>query len=236
MPQDTYKSSSGGRSNVEYSYDPVKGVWVPKSSTNAASSNTPESSAPPSASSQTTGSSSKATNSKSAKKNTNSKVDSKTAAEKEFIEVEFNTLQGELSVTSTEKSIRIKVGDTIKLEGVGKYLSGLYFVSAIKRTLNKDSGYGHTLSLIKTGFGGSLKKAQPENRKEEVPKETPELKVGDKVRIVGDAIYSNAHDGVKVPGWVKKETLTIDAVSADGTRVRLMPIWSWTYIKYIQKV
>ena len=56
------------------------------------------------------------------------------------------------------------------------------------------------------------------------------------MKIVGDAVYSNAHDGVKVPEWVKKKTLTVDGISKDGTRVRLMPIWSWTYIKYVQKV
>ena len=61
--------------------------------------------------------------------------------------------------------------------------------------------------------------------------------VGDKVKIVGDdAVYSNASDGVKVPDWVKEQILTIDALSSDGTRARLNPIWSWTYTKFLQKV
>ena len=167
-------------------------------------------------------------------------VDSQTSAEKEYIEVEFNTLVGDLDVTSTEKSIRIKVNDTIKLEGVGNYLSGLYYVSSVRRTITKDGGYSHVFGLIKNGFGSSVKKAPEapaeEPRKEEVPKTSPEIKVGDPVKIVGDgAVYSNAHDGVKVPAWVKKKTHTVDAVSSDGTRVRLKEIWSWTYLKFIQK-
>lgn len=225
MPSDTYKPSAGGSraSNVQLVYDPATQSWVPTSPTNE--------------NGQTSNPTTK-TNQEVAEPSTTSKVDSKTAAQKEYIEVEFNTLTGDLTLTSTEKSIRIKVNDTIKVEGLGKYLSGLYFVTSIKRTLNKDSGYTHTLSLLKNGFGSSLKKAQKvvETRKAEVPKPSPEIKVGDSVKIVGDAVYSNAHDGVKVPEWVKKKTLTVDGISKDGTRVRLMPIWSWTYIKYVQKV
>lgn len=220
----TTDSGNSRDSRVALVYDPVTGTWVPASATNEDGKATD---------------SSPQTSDSVVDPNPVSKVDSKSAADKEYIETEFNTLTGELVLTSTEKSIRIKVNDTIKIEGLGKYLSGLYFVSSIRRTLSKDSGYTHSLSLFKNGFGNSLKKSQEEveTRKEEVPKTSPEIKVGDSVRIVGaDAVYSNAHDGVKVPEWVKKKTLTVDAVSKDGTRVRLMPIWSWTYIKYIQKV
>lgn len=167
-------------------------------------------------------------------------VDSKKKADKEYIEAEFNVLTGELKITPTEKSIRIKVNDTVKVEGLGQYLSGLYFVSAISRTLNKDSGYSHSLTLIKNGFGSSVKKAQSSEdtpRKEEVSNKSSEFKVGDSVKIVGDsAVYSNAHDGVKVPAWVKKKTHTIRQVNKDGTRVLLREINSWTYTKFIQKV
>ena len=227
MPQDTYKPSSGGRDSVELVYDPVTRKWVPKSSSdvkNGSGSQSPNTST-------TTKTSTAVVESKSS--------DSKKKADKEYIEIEFNTLVGELSITSTEKSIRIRVNDTLKIDGLGKYLSGLYFVSSVRRTLDKDNGYTHTFTVIKTGFGNSLKKVQTVEppRKPEVPKETGALKAGDKVKIVGaNAIYSNAHDGVKVPAWVKQKTLTVDAVSSDGTRVRLNPIWSWTYIKYVQKV
>lgn len=222
MPSDTYNADSNGRSSsVSLEYNSETGTWVPASPTSTGGDSQSDSS-----------------NESVSGPSETSKVDSKTAAEKEFIEVEFNTLTGDLSLTSTEKSIRLKVNDTIKLEGLGKYLSGLYFVTSVRRTLNKDSGYTHSLSLVKNGFGNSLKKAQEpvETRKTEVLKTSPEIKVGDSVKIVGNAYYTNASAGVKVPEWVKKKTLTVDDISKDGTRVLLMPIFSWVYIKDVQKV
>ena len=235
MASDTYKSHNSGRSSTEYTYDSVKGQWVPSTSINTDS---PSGSGGGSLS-ESPGSS-RPTTSTVATPSVTSKVDSKAEADRQFIEIEINTLTGDLELTSTEKSIRVKVGDTIKLMGLGKYLSGLYFVSAIKRSLTKDGGYSHTFSVLKNGFGDSLKKAQTtgsSTRVEEVSKPTPTYSKGDKIKIVAaDAVYSNAHDGVKVPEWVKTMTLTVESVSRDGTRVLLNPINSWTYVKYIQKV
>lgn len=166
----------------------------------------------------------------------------KSSADKEYREIEYNTLTGELSVIPCSDTIKIRVGNTVKVKGIGKYLSGLYFVTNIKRTISGD-GYSQTLTLIKTGFGDSLKQAQsdtPETvkpRESEVEKNSSPFNVGDKVKIVGDsATYANASDGVKVPDWVKQQVLTVDSVSKDGTRVRLQPIFSWTYAKFVQKV
>ena len=199
---------------VEYVYDPKTDKWVPKT--------TPEPATP---------------NDNSTGKDTKTQVDSKTKAEKEFIETEFNTLTGDVSVSPSTKSIRLRVNDTVEIQGIGSYLSGTYFVSSIKRTINKDSGYSQSLSVLKNGFGGSLKKSGTETRVQEVEKSAPALKVGDTVRIVGDnAVYSNAHDGVKVPAWVKKKDLTVRQISSDGNRALLMPIFSWTYVRFIQKV
>lgn len=225
-----YMSDGSGRSsNANLTYDPKTRTWIPStpSDSDGTSTTQKKSSTPPKNSSSSNGSSKK------------SNVDTQKKADKEYIEAEFNVLTGELIVTPTEKSIRIKINDTVRIEGLGKYLSGLYFVSAVRRTLTASDGYTHTLSLRKNGFGDSVKSAssEPQTRKEEVSKKASDLKIGDSVKIVGDdAVYSNAHDGVKVPKWVKKKTLTVDAISSDGTRVRLMPIFSWTYIKYVQKV
>lgn len=237
MASDTYKATGSNRgSSASLVYDPTTGTWVASSPANSSSQATDNSSKNSNVSTTKT---TTTTTTRVVNSNPTSKVDSKKAADKEYIEVEFNTLTGDLTLTSTEKSIRIKVNDTVKIEGLGKNLSGLYFVSSIRRTLSKDSGYTHTLSLIKNGFGNSLKKSQTvtDTRKQQVSKTSSKLKVGDSVKIVGaNAVYSNAHDGVKVPAWVKKKTLKVDAISKDGTRVRLMPIWSWTYVKYVQKV
>ena len=220
-------SEGGRKTKANLVYDAKTGLWVPATPSNSSESNTPT---PPKTPAKSD------TSSAGTAKN----VDSKKKADKEYIEAEFNVLTGELRITPTEKSIRIKVNDTVRIEGLGKYLSGLYFVSAISRTLNKDSGYSHSLTLIKNGFGSSVKKAQSSedtSRKEEVSKKSSGFKEGDSVKIVGDnAVYSNAHDGVKVPAWVKKKTHTIRQVSKDGTRVLMREINSWTYTKFIQKV
>ena len=174
---------------------------------------------------------------------TPTQVDSKTQAEKEYIEIELNTLVGEVNVVPSKKSIKLKVNNTVTISGVGSYLSGDYFISAIKRSISRDSGYSQSMTVIKNGFGDKLKQPKVEsssttpetNRQDPVEKSAPAFKVGDTVKIVGDAIYSNAHEGVKVPEWVKKQTLTIKQISSDGARALLMPITSWTYIKFLQK-
>ena len=223
-------------SKTNLTYDPETKTWVPSTSTDSSESVENDSKKEDSGTSPPKNQS------------TSSNTTTQKEADKEYIEAEFNVLTGELNVIPTTKSIRVKVNDTVKIVGLGKYLSGLYFVSAVRRTLTSDGGYSHSFSLIKNGFGDSVKSpstststatssTETETRKEEVTVQSSELKVGDSVKIVGDdAIYSNAHDGVKVPAWVKKKTLTVDAISNDGTRVLLMPIFSWTYIKFVQKV
>lgn len=176
---------------------------------------------------------------------------SKTAAEKEYIDIEFNTLTGDIELIPTKNNLKIKVNNTVNLKGVGKYLSGLYFVSEIKHRIDKDGGYSMTMTLFKNGFGESLKSSavldsgatSPANDGRADVVDTTEnvvtskIKVGDKVKIVGDnATYANAYDGVKVPNWVKQQVLTVDAISSDGNRARVNPIWSWTYVKYLKLV
>lgn len=221
----TYINDGGGGGKPGYKYDPATGTWVPVTTTPTGSGNS---------------STKKPTSSDSETESTASNVDTQKDADKEYIEAELNVLEGELKLTPSVKSIKLKVGDTVRLEGFGKYLSGLYFIYAISRTLNKDSGYSHTFTVLKNGFGDTIKSSstsEEETRKEEVAIITPEFTVGDTVKIVGDdAIYSGAHEGVKVPEWVKKKTLTIKRFNSDKTKVHLSPIDSWTYLKYIQKV
>ena len=90
---------------------------------------------------------------------TSTTTNTKSEAEKKYIEQEFNVLTGDISVTPTKKSIHIKVNDTVQIEGLGKYLTGLYFVQSVRRTLTKEGGYSHSLTLRKNGFGSSVKKS-----------------------------------------------------------------------------
>ena len=84
-------------------------------------------------------------------------TDAQTKAKK----FEFKNLQGELELTPTMKNFNIVRGSTIHLSGVGKYLSGFYFVTA--RTVSVSSGGAFTIKLkvVKTKFGDSLKGEKP---------------------------------------------------------------------------
>ena len=84
-------------------------------------------------------------------------TDAQTKAKK----FEFKNLQGELELTPTMKNFNIVRGSTIHLTGVGKYLSGFYFVTA--RTISVSNGGALTIKLkvVKTKFGDSLKGEKP---------------------------------------------------------------------------
>ena len=53
-----------------------------------------------------------------------SKNDSSGQVEKKYNYIEVNTLSGTLNFIVNEDTIKLKAGDTVKLNGVGKYLSG----------------------------------------------------------------------------------------------------------------
>lgn len=132
----------------EYTYDEVTRKWEKQSIT-----------APSQSSSK--GTIEQAKNSKSASSSSSSKETSQTntqdTADKEYREIEYNTLEGELTITLSDLTHLVHVGDTVQLDGLGSNLSGLYFVSKIRRTLSGSSGYDVVLTVIKTGFGDGIK-------------------------------------------------------------------------------
>ena len=69
---------------------------------------------------------------------------------------EIISLEGELVLRMNTKTVRIRIGDTVKLEGLGPYLSGLYYVTTVSKTLD-GSGYNQTLSVMKMNTGKTLK-------------------------------------------------------------------------------
>ena len=235
MPNDTYVAGQNNTRAVEYRYNSKTGVWEPVSY---------------SGSDNNTSLSTSTQNGGTVTVDTSSKVNSKAEADSEYIEIEFNTLEGELVLIASKKTIALKVGQTIKIEGIGKYLSGLYYISAIKRTIDNSQGYSHTLTVIKTGFGSTLKSvvvntnttssSAAQRPAEVTPSPSTSFKVGDKVMFLTVAAkkywYSNASEGVWVPEWVTQKVHTVDGVSSDGERVRLKEIWSWTYAKFLKKV
>ena len=122
-----------------YTYDPKTGKWT-KSTTRSNDNKENK----------------KSGNEDNLTSNSSDKNDSTGDVEKKYNTIEINTLNGTLSFIVTEETIKLKAGDTVKLNGLGKYLSGNYYVKDITRQISS-SGYSHSATLIKTDFGKSLK-------------------------------------------------------------------------------
>ena len=127
-----------------YTYNPKTGKWT-KSTTNSDDS-----------SKSNNNNKNKSGNEDNLTSNSSDKNDSTGDVEKKYNTIEINTLSGSLSFIVTEETIKLKAGDTVKLNGLGKYLSGNYYVKDITRQISS-SGYSHSATLIKTDFGKFLK-------------------------------------------------------------------------------
>lgn len=90
------------------------------------------------------------------KSTTSDKNSGKGKVEKKQNTIEINTLEGSLSYIASEQTIKLRAGDTVKLLGLGKYLSGKYYVKDVTRTIDSN-GYSHSATVIKTDFGTTLK-------------------------------------------------------------------------------
>ena len=130
-------------------YDPQTGKWT-KNGGGSSSSKSNKSNKSGSKSSSNSKSGDNLTASSS------SKNDSSGQVEKKYNYIEVNTLSGTLNFIVNEDTIKLKAGDTVKLNGLGKYLSGNYYVKDITRQISS-SGYSHSATLIKTDVGSSLK-------------------------------------------------------------------------------
>lgn len=122
-----------------YTYDPKTGEWT-KSNTKSNSSGI---------SSNKSGSSNLTSSTSDSKSSTGS-------VEQQYNNIEINTLEGTLNFIVTEETIKLKAGDTVKISGIGKYLSGNYYVKDLTRQISSD-GYSHSANLIRTDFGNTLK-------------------------------------------------------------------------------
>lgn len=139
-----------------YTYDPKTGKWT-KKTTNS-------------------GGSSKKTSGGSNLTSSNSNKNSSTGStEKKYNYIEINTLSGTLNFIVTEETIKLKAGDTVKLKGLGSYLSGNYYVNDLTRQISSN-GYSHSATLIKTDFGKSLKTSTSTTKKKTAPKTTKKEK------------------------------------------------------------
>ena len=78
------------------------------------------------------------------------------AVEQEYNNIEVNTLEGTVSVVPTIATLKVKVGDTVSLQGFGNTLSGLYYVKEVNKQINA-SGLTLTWTVMRSNFGSSLK-------------------------------------------------------------------------------
>ena len=94
---------------------------------------------------------------------------SKGKSEKKYNEIEYNTLELGVNFVANDKTIVIGAGDTITIKGIGKYLSGKYYVQDVTRSISS-SGYSHSATLLKTDMGNKLKMSTSTNKKTEKTK------------------------------------------------------------------
>ena len=98
---------------------------------------------------------------------------------------EFKNLQADVEITPTPKNFRIFAGMTVKIVGVGKFLSGFYYVMGRRVSITGSGAMTITLSVIKTKFGDSLKGEPPINIERE--------------DLIGDDGSGDVHDSTGTP-------------------------------------
>lgn len=178
--------------SASYTYDPSKGEW-----TKSSVSSTPS-----------TGGSSSSSGGDNLTSSTSDSKSSAGSVEKQYNDIEINTLNGTLNFIANEQTIKLKAGDTVKLLGLGKHLSGDYYVKDITRQISSN-GYEHSATLIKTDFGASLKikssetpkteqKQTPSTPKAEEAKRTYTVKKGDCLWKIAKQYYGNGASWGKI--------------------------------------
>ena len=147
-----------------YTYDPSTGEWTSNPSSGNSSNNS---------SNNSSSSNSSGNNLTSSTSDSNSSAGS---VEQKYNTIEINTLEGTLNFIVTKQTIKLKAGDTVKINGIGKHLSGSYYVKDITRQISSN-GYSHSATLIKTDFGNSLKTVSNTSAKDNNTKKDSSKKV-----------------------------------------------------------
>ena len=109
-----------------YTYDPSTGEWTSNPSSGNSSNNS---------SNNSSSSNSSGNNLTSSTSDSNSSAGS---VEQKYNTIEINTLEGTLNFIVTKQTIKLKAGDTVKINGIGKHLSGSYYVKDITRQISSN--------------------------------------------------------------------------------------------------
>jgi nucleoid-associated protein YgaU len=120
-------------------------------------------------------------------------------ADKEYMDAEVNTLYADCEVVPDESAVKLKIGETVNVSGVGKYLSGEHYVHEISRRISKDDGYTVSMTLIRMGFGDSLKSVAPKNVVD-APVQTQKyvIKRGDTLWEIAEKYYGKGSEYTKI--------------------------------------
>ena len=138
-----------------YTYNPKTGKWTHSKTTRSSNSGSSQKSKSSSGGRQSSNTSSSSKGSNLTATNP-SKHTSTGSTEKKYNTIELNTLEGTLQFIVTNETIKLKAGDTVKLLGLGRYLSGNYYIKEINRQIGSN-GYEHSAVCIRTDFGDKLK-------------------------------------------------------------------------------
>ena len=156
----------------QMSYDPNTGKWVSTGGDVETNSDKPT------------------TSSEDNTQSDGNKDSSTSEAEETYNEIDYYNLQGELNYIATEETIKLKAGDTVTLNGLGKYLSGNYYMVSVTRTLDS-SGYSHKAEVVRMDFGSRIKTTTVKTK--EKPKEVPVAPTTRTYTVVrGDCLWNIA--------------------------------------------
>ena len=152
-----------GRS-IQYHYDPETKKWTTSVKTKAEDNGNKTNTTP----SKTTN----ITPSKTTTKKTGGSLSSISTkprnatgkAEKKYNQQVYYTLTGSLSTIANDQTLKLKTGQTIKLKGFGKYLTGDYYIES--QTINISSGgLSVSFNVLKNNFRKTIKKVKKKKKK-----------------------------------------------------------------------
>lgn len=152
--------------------------------------------------------SNKDTTDKSGVKDSSSSKDTATSkATQKVNKKTIRTLVGNLAMVPTDNSIKIVPRSTIKLNGLGKYLSGNYYVETVERTIDASSGYSQNAVVIKTDFRNSLKIYA------KYPDEQSKVSDYESIYKKNLANYKKSHNNAKPKKHIVKKKDTLYTIS-----------------------
>lgn len=134
---------------MPYKYENGKWTWIPESSNPSNNGSTTENTRPPTTSQiQDPGTLTDITD--------GSTTDTGSDSTQDYVEHEYNMIEGEATLNPDPK---LKAKKTLRINGVGSQLSGLYFVDKVVHSFST-SGYTQTATVSRDGFGDKLKKGR----------------------------------------------------------------------------